>query len=80
MRIAALRTFVASQFAVIPIDENTVPFYATAISGTARIGRALTVPDGWIVATAKQHGLTLVTHERDMVAGEMLGIKVVCRA
>lgn len=80
MRIAALRKFVASQFAIIPIDESTVPFYAAAINGTARVGRALTVPDGWIVATAKQHDLILVTHDRDMVVGDLLGIKVVCRA
>ena len=79
-RLAALRTFIVKQFAVIPIDENTVPFYASAMHGSACRGRALTVPDGWIVATAKQHDLTLVTHDLDMTVGEQLGVKVVCRA
>jgi len=79
-RLGALKMFIAKQFAVIPIDENTVSFYAAAINGSARLGRALTVPDGWIVATAKQHDLTLVTHDLDMRVGEQLGVKIVCRA
>ena len=46
-RLAALRRFIVKQFAIIPIDENTVPFYASAMNGSACRGRALTVPDGW---------------------------------
>lgn len=78
-RRVALQNFLETQFTIIPIDEKTVPIYVEMLNGSARLGRAMQVADTWIVATAKQHDLVLVTHDGDMLVSGELGVKLICR-
>ena len=78
-RRARLREFMAS-FTVLPITEATTACYAEVITASRRAGRPLQVADGWIVATAKQYGLTLVAHDKDMRVAETIGISIICRS
>ena len=71
--------FLETQFIIIPIDEKTVPIYVEMLNGSARLGRAMQVADTWIVATAKQHDLILITHDGGMRVSTELGVKVICR-
>jgi predicted nucleic acid-binding protein len=78
-RRAALQEYLETQFTTFPIDENTEPFYVAMLNGSARLGKALKIADNWIVATAKQYDLVLVTHDGEMRVGEDLGVKLICR-
>jgi len=74
-----LHNFIAT-FTVLPITDATTSHYCEIIVSAKRSGQALTVADAWIMATARQFGLTLVSHDRDMKIGEKMGIVVICRA
>jgi predicted nucleic acid-binding protein len=64
---------------VLPIDAGMALPYGQVIAASRLAGRELTPPDALIVATAKRFGLILLTHDRDMLVGEQLGVNVVCR-
>jgi predicted nucleic acid-binding protein len=54
--------------------------YAAVRAISKKVGRLLTSQDAWIVATAKQYGLTLISNDLDVDIGESVGINVICRA
>lgn len=67
-----------AKYAALPIDYQTAEIFSEIMAASQAKGRGLDVDDCWIAATAKQNGLTLLAHDRDMkVAGE-LGVKVIC--
>jgi tRNA(fMet)-specific endonuclease VapC len=68
------------EYVVLPIDQETALHYAAVRAISKKVGRLLTSQDTWIVATAKQYGLTLISNDLDVDIGESVGIKVVCRA
>lgn len=74
-KMKALR--IIGQFAVLPIDETTANFYGDIRAGADKLGRSLHSQDAWILATAKQFNLTLVSHDYDVNVGRELGIKVI---
>lgn len=67
-------------FTILPITEATATVYAEVTTASRRAGRRLQVADAWIMATAKQYGLTLVAHDQDMEIGHTLGVLVICRS
>lgn len=71
---------VLARFVVLAIDSGTARQYGDLVHAAGALGRPLSPPDAWIMAAAKQYGLTLVSHDRDMLVGGRLGIEVVCRA
>lgn len=70
---------IANQFAILPLDEATAPIYGEVRAGAAKLGRPLLSQDAWILATAKQYNLILVSHDSDTVVGEEFGIKIIRR-
>jgi predicted nucleic acid-binding protein len=77
-RLAKLRA-VASKYSILPIDADTAEIYSKVRVGAERLGRSLSSTDAWILSTAIQYELTLVTHDRDMTVGTQLGATVICR-
>ena len=69
-----------ARFAILAMDQETARICAEVIIGAQAAGRPLELGDAWILATARRYSLIVVTHDRDMTVGELLGIKVVCRA
>lgn len=69
-----------SQFAILPIDPATAHIYGEVVFAARSLGRPLSPQDAWIVATAKQYGLTLVTHDLGMTVAEQFGVTIICRA
>jgi tRNA(fMet)-specific endonuclease VapC len=69
-----------SEYVVLPIDHETAMHYAAVRAVSKKAGRFLTSQDAWIVATAKQYGLTLISNDLDVTIGECIGIRVICRA
>ena len=49
---------------VVPIDADTVGFYADIYARLRRQGRPIPTNDLWIGASAMQHGLRLLTLDR----------------
>ena len=64
----------------MPIDQETALHYAAVRAISKKVGRLLTSQDTWIVATAKQYGLTLISNDLDVTIGDRVGIDVICRA
>jgi tRNA(fMet)-specific endonuclease VapC len=61
-----LRRFLAeSRVRVLPVDEETSVRYAVIRTDLGRRGRALSLNDIWIAATAFQHGLRILTTDPD---------------
>ena len=57
---------------LIPVDPETAVIWGRLMAEARRAGRGLPVMDGWIAATAIQHGFTLVTHNtKDFVGIEL---------
>lgn len=71
---------VLGRFVALSIDTETAQVLAELVSAARDLGRPLSPQDAWIMATAKQYMLTLFSHDADMRIGEVLGVKVVCRA
>jgi predicted nucleic acid-binding protein len=70
---------VLSRYALLPIDNETARICCNLRAKSQKIGRALSTPDAWIMATAMQYRLTLVAHDSDMTVGRDFGINLVCR-
>lgn len=70
---------VLSKYAVLPIDTDTARICCTLRAKAQKLGRELSTPDAWIMATAMQYRLTLVAHDGDMLVCRELGIELVCR-
>jgi predicted nucleic acid-binding protein len=68
------------RFALIPYDGDLGRTWARVMTHARAAGRRLESGDGWIVATAVRHGLTLVTHDKDLVGLGLPGLSVVCHA
>jgi len=68
------------EYVVLPIDQETAMHYAAVRAISKKAGRLLTSQDTWIVATAKQYGLTLISNDLDVTIGDSVGINVICRA
>ena len=63
---ATLRGFLASDRAlVLPVDDGTAERYAVILRDLLERGRPLPTNDIWIAATAMQHGLPVLTLDRD---------------
>lgn len=73
-------TALLGEFVMLLHDEETAKCYATIRAGGKRLGRVFSPQDNWILANAKQYGLVLLSHDKDMMVGEELGIEVICRA
>ena len=67
------------RFTVLPIDMATAAIYGEIRAGADKLGRPLESQDAWIMATAKQRGLTLVTHDGDMQVGAQVGVDITSR-
>jgi tRNA(fMet)-specific endonuclease VapC len=65
------------QFLVIPYDEQLAKTWAKVTTDCKRIGRRLEDGDAWIVATAVQYKLPLLTHDRDQVGLSIPDLSVV---
>ncbi len=77
-RKAKLQSLVDT-FSHIPITEETASHYAEVMSAARKLGRRLDVADAWIMETARQFSLILVSHDQDMLVGESIGVKIICR-
>ena len=69
-----------ARFAVLPMDNETAKVFADVMMSSRVLGRRLNIEDAWIVSTARQYGLLLLTHDPDMSIGDQFGVKVICRA
>ena len=67
------------RFTVLPIDANLAQPYARAIAVSRAAGNELKPPDALILASGRHFGLVVLTHDRDMLIGDELGIDVICR-
>ena len=77
-RLKSLSSSIA-KFSVLPIDRETAILCGELKVKAEKLGRALNHADAWIMATALQYELALVTHDKDMLIGEKLGIEIVNR-
>lgn len=61
-----LAEFLSSErVSVLPIDEETSQRYAVILHGLRRAGTPINSNDLWIAASAMQHGLTVITTDKD---------------
>ncbi len=61
-----LADFLSSgRVSVLPIDEETSQRYAVILHGLRRAGTPINSNDIWIAASAMQHGLTVLTTDKD---------------
>ncbi len=61
-----LAEFLSSdRVSVLPIDEETSQRYAVILHGLRQAGTPINSNDIWIAATAMQHGLTVLTTDKD---------------
>ncbi len=59
---------------ILPVDEAVASLWGRLSGESARLGRTVPLVDGLLVATARRHGLTLVTRNLRDVEG--LGVTV----
>lgn len=59
---------------ILPVDETVASLWGRLSGEAARVGRTVPLVDGLLVATARRHGLTLVTRNLRDVEG--LGAQV----
>lgn len=63
---ARLQRFLAEpRVRLLPVDEETAERYGFLYNDLARRGRPVSLNDVWIAATAFQHGLRLLTADKD---------------
>jgi len=65
------------KFLIVPYSFELAKIWADVCTHCKRRGRRLESGDGWIIATAVQHGLPLVTHDRDQLGLGVKGLEVV---
>lgn len=65
------------RFLVIPYDFELAKVWATVMEAARQEGRRLESGDCWIAATAVHRGITLLTHDRDLVARKIEGLRVI---
>lgn len=53
----------SSRVSVVPVDDETAERYAVILNGLWAAGTPIPTNDIWIVASAMQYGLTVVTTE-----------------
>jgi predicted nucleic acid-binding protein len=70
---------VLSKYALLPIDSDTARICCSLRAKAQKMGRELSTPDAWIMATAMQYRLTLVAHDGDMLVSREFGIELICR-
>ena len=64
----ALRAFLESpRVSVLPIDDETADRWAMITASLKKAGTPMASNDIWIVATAMQHGLPILTTDRDFL-------------
>jgi len=75
-RARRMRTLqrVQATYVALPVDEDVAAAFAELVARARRDGRRPKVQDAWIAATARVHGVPVVTQDRDF---EGLGIEVV---
>ena len=69
---------IVNHFAILPLDGATATIYGDIRAGASRLGRPLLSQDAWILATAKQYNLILVSHD-DVSIGHEFGIQTIKR-
>ncbi len=67
------------QFSIIPYDYDLAQEWARVSANAARIGRPLESGDAWILATAVQRRIPLITHDRDFLERSIAGLRVISR-
>ena len=67
VRAQRLRTLRAVQqtYAALPIDEAVSSAFAELVASARRSGSRPRIQDAWIAATARTHGVPVVTQDRD---------------
>ena len=78
VRAARLRTLgaVRATYAALPVDERVASAFAELVAAVRRSDRrGLRIQDAWIAATAKAHGVAVVTQDADFDA--LPGIDVI---
>lgn len=68
------------RFTVLPYDEELGRAWARVMDQSIRAGRRLESADAWIVATAVEYGVPLLTHDQDLNGLPVAGLTVVCYA
>ena len=66
-------------YVIVPYDNELCKQWATICVERQRLGRPISVQDAWIAATARRHGCSLVTHNRDDFAN-ITGLTVISEA
>lgn len=62
------------EMAVLPLDTDTAYEYGTIKQSLRAKGRPIPDNDIWVAASARQHGLTLVTKDRHFQVVEKLSV------
>ena len=67
VRAQRLRTLAAVQttYVALPVDEAVASAFAELVAAARRSGSRPRLQDAWIAATARPHGVPVVTQDRD---------------
>src|SRR5579883_847938 len=76
---AALEQFL-DRFLIVPYHAALTRTWAVVMRESKAGGRRLEAGDAWIAATAVQHKLMLLSHDRDFADLPVTGLKVICHA
>ena len=62
---------------IVPIDAETADCYATIFSSLRSAGTPIGTNDIWVAASAMQHGLRLLTADRDFLRVPQIRVELV---